>query len=410
MVEEQARQGADHDSMSPERSSSPVPSSLLRQSRTRAGTLHMSLPHGLQRVTQQQRKPRSLTENSAKPLTSLHPGVGFEPHNGPRGPHHPQLTLGLSSLTYSTENLRKHSTPHGKHYACRSKSAGSSSHLGGAGREQTDNIAAAWLQQQETCCSVPGKATPADLLDRSTQALGISEEAMEQIIKVCAARLLHHVCCMLQAWIIGFEQLCCCCLLQDPVVHLMQQPLQPHPCLPASSGTIAAARAAASTVVAAAAPVPLSSAHDSEQPHNSPPSSMVGRPGLQVFSRNKAIQLEATAQTQLPAGRLLAAQHEHMQAWSQQQQQQHWLPQALPCGRQQQQTELPGQQQQEQQQEQPQAGLACGIISPDVAPWQQQISRFLAQLTQQVSWSVCQQSAAVQAWCSVYSRGQRASD
>lgn len=121
---------------------------------------------------------------------------------------------------------------------------------------------------------------------------------------------------------------------------------------------------------------------------------MVGRPGLQVFTRNKAIQLEADAQMQLPAGRLLAAQHEHMQNWS---------PQALPCGQQQQQTELWGQQQQEQQQH----GFLCGILSPDVTQWQQHISRFLAQLTQQVSWSVCQQSAAAQAWCS---RDQHASD
>lgn len=36
--------------------------------------------------------------------------------------------------------------------------------------------------------------------------MGISEEAMEQIIKVRTARLLHHVCCMLQACIIRFTQ------------------------------------------------------------------------------------------------------------------------------------------------------------------------------------------------------------
>lgn len=120
------------------------------------------------------------------------------------------------------------------------------------------------------------------------------------------------------------------------------------------------------------------------------------RQNVQVFSRTRAIQLEAELQV-LPAGQLLAAQQQHSTAWAHQQQQQ-WKEQlqADPgfvrvCRQQQEheqgQQQKPEQQQQElvnQHQQQQLTGTSLAVLSQQVLPWQQQISRLMQQLTNQV--------------------------
>jgi hypothetical protein len=100
------------------------------------------------------------------------------------------------------------------------------------------------------------------------------------------------------------------------------------------------------------------------------------RQGVQVFSRNQAIQLEAELQV-LPAGQLLAAQQQHMTAWAHQQQQQWQERLQADLG-------VVKQQQEHEQQQQHFTGTSLSVLSQLVLPWQQQISRLMQQLTNQV--------------------------
>jgi hypothetical protein len=115
-----------------------------------------------------------------------------------------------------------------------------------------------------------------------------------------------------------------------------------------------------------------------------------------VFSRTKALRLEAELQL-LPPGQLLAAQQQHITAWAHQQKQQ--MEEQLQADpglvsgykqqqeQEQQQPQEPEEQQQElhdEHQQQHFTGTSLAVLSQQVLPWQQQISRLMQQLTSQV--------------------------
>jgi hypothetical protein len=165
---------------------------------------------------------------------------------------------------------------------------------------------------------------------------------------------------------------------QDPVSHLIQQ---------AEAATAAGAAAAAHALRQAAEADSASSSQGA-----STTTSSSNKPSLQVFTRNKAIQLEADLQV-LPSGQLLTAQQQHMQAWTRQQQQ-HWEHQLqmepLLLQRYKQQQQQPVQQQQPLQQN----SLRCELVAQQLFPWQQQTSRLVRELTEQVGQSLVGSTAA----------------
>lgn len=164
--------------------------------------------------------------------------------------------------------------------------------------------------------------------------------------------------------------------LQDPVSHLMQQ---------ADAATAAGLAAAARAVKQATQTDHGSSSHQAASSTCTSTSAASSQPGVQVFSRNRAIQLEADLQA-LPRGQLLAAQQQHMKAWSTQQQQR-WQqqlqadPQQLQCFQQLQQQQQPAQQQ---------YSLGLQLVAQQLLPWQQHTCRLMQQLTEQVGLTYCQ--------------------
>lgn len=162
--------------------------------------------------------------------------------------------------------------------------------------------------------------------------------------------------------------------LQDPVSNLMQQ---------ADAATAAGLATAARAVKQAAQTDPGRSSHQAAASSTCTSTSAASSQlGVQVFSRNRAVQLEADLQA-LPRGQLLAAQQQHMQAWSTQQQQR-WQqqlqadPQQLQCFQQLQHL------QQQQQPAQQQYSLGLQLVAQQLLPWQQHTCRLMQQLTEQV--------------------------
>lgn len=174
-------------------------------------------------------------------------------------------------------------------------------------------------------------------------------------------------------------------VIKDPVAHLMQQ---------ADAATAAGQAAAARAARQAAQAERVGASSQQAAASSTSTSTASSQPGVQVFSRNSAIQLETDLQA-LPRGQLLAAQQQHTQAWSNQQQQQ-WQqqleaePQHLQCFQQHRQQQQPAQQQQ-------QYSLGLQLVTQQLLPWQQHTSRLMQQLTEQVAFHCVEHGRTLEA-------------